>query len=93
MSFLDGRKFSVASDYAYNATHKRDCIQVWSGSFADTWEATGFSLPRGGYMLTTYGGDKIRVDCPSPRTDKNYLEVDAAVSAAMERNAAKHVTK
>ena len=78
-------KFSVASDYAYNATHKRDCVTVWSGQFCDTWEATGFSLPSGGYSLTLYGGEKVRVPCPSPRTQDNYQEVDAAISSAIAK--------
>lgn len=76
-------KFGVATDYEYNKTHKRDRITVWSGQFCDTFEADGLSLPTGGYMLT-YFGKKIRVKCPSPRTEENYLQVDAAVSAALE---------
>lgn len=79
-------KFSVATDYEYNKTHKRDAISVWSGPFCSTWEATGLSLPGNrGYMLHLYGGGKLRVDCPAPRTEENYLEVDAAISAAMEK--------
>jgi hypothetical protein len=78
-------KFSVATDYEYNKNHKRDCVTVWSGAFCSVWEATGLSLPSGGYMLRTFSGKKIRVTCPSPRTDENYLQVDAAISAAMEK--------
>ena len=83
------RRFSVATDYEYNKTHKRDRITVWSGQFCDTWEASGFSLPNGGYMLTTFNGDKIKVECPNPRTEANYQEVDAAVCTAMAQWAAK----
>ena len=80
-------KFSVATDYEYNKSHKRDCITVWSGQFSDQWEAVGYSLPKGnGYMLTTHTGDKVRVSCPTPRTEQNYTEVDAAVAAAMEQH-------
>lgn len=80
-------KFGVATDYEYNKTHKRDCITVWSGWFASDFEASGFSLPKGdGYMLTTYYGKKIRVECPCPRTEENYQVVDAAVCAALESN-------
>jgi hypothetical protein len=77
-------KYGVRTEYDYNDTHKRDCVTVWSGAFSLVYEATGFSLPRNdGYMLTTYNGDKIRVSCPCPRTESNYLEVDAAVCDAM----------
>lgn len=79
-------KFSVASDDEYNATHARDRITIWSPPYCSTYEGYGLSLPSGGYMLTTYHGEKIRVECPSPRTDANYAEVDAAVSAAMEQH-------
>lgn len=76
--------FAVMNDYEYTVTHKRERITVWSGSFASTFEADGFSLPSGkGYTLTTYNDDKVRVTCPSPRTDENYRDVDAAVSAAL----------
>ncbi len=78
-------KFSVRTEYGYNQTHKRDCITVWSGQFCSEYEATGLSLPGGGYMLTLYGGGKLRVKCSSPRTKKNYIKVDAAISAAMEK--------
>jgi hypothetical protein len=79
------RRFGVATDYEYNKTHKRDRITVWSGQFCDTWEASGLSLPSGGYMLVTFTGDKLKVKCPSPRTDANYQEVDAAVSDVMAK--------
>ncbi len=78
-------KFSVATDYEYNKTHKRDAITVWSGQFCGEFEASGIALPRNrGYMLTLYGGKKLRVECPCPRTEKNYRQVDSAISAAME---------
>lgn len=75
--------FGITEDYDYNATHKRTRITVWSGPWSSTWEADGFSLPKGdGYMLTTYNGDKVRVSCPL-RGDDNYREVDAAISEAL----------
>lgn len=79
-------KYSVATDYDYNATHKRDCITVWSGQFCDQWEGVGFALPGNtGYMLSMYGGGKVRVACPCPRTEANYRQVDAAVCAAISK--------
>lgn len=74
--------FGVTTDYEY--TGKRDRIQVWSGAFMSTWEAEGYSLPKGdGYMLTTYNGDKVRVKCPTPRNYYTYREVDAAIELAL----------
>ena len=80
-------KFSVATNYEYNKTHKRDAITVWSGPFCQEFEASGIALPGNrGYMLTLYGGKKLRVECPCPRTEENYAEVDAAIDAAMEQH-------
>lgn len=77
--------YGVATDYDRNEGRKRDYLQVWSGPFFSVWEADGVSLPKGdGYMLTTYNGRKVRVECPTPRNDENWQEVDAAISAAME---------
>jgi hypothetical protein len=76
--------FGVVTDYDYNRTHRRGRITVWSGQFMSDLEATGLSLPSGGYMLRTYWGRKIRVRCPAPRTEANYREVDAAINAAMQ---------
>lgn len=76
--------YGVATDYDRNEGRKRDYIRVWSGPFYSVFEADGVSLPGGdGYMLTTYNGKKVRVSCPTPRNDKNWQQVDAAVSAAL----------
>lgn len=78
------RFYGVRSEDDLNAGRKRDHLTVWSGPFSSVWEADGVSLPKGdGYMLTTYNGTKIRVSCPTPRTEENYREVDAAVAAAL----------
>ena len=82
-------QYGVMTDYEYNSEHKRERITVWSGTFMDSWEAEGYSLPgRNGYMLTTYNGDKVRVACPM-RDDSTYQEVDAAISSALEAHYAK----
>lgn len=79
-------RYGVTSDYDYNATHKRDRIDVWSGAFYSVWEAVGYSLPsRNGYMLETYNGDRIKVLCPI-RDDEAYIEVDTAVSKALNHH-------
>jgi hypothetical protein len=78
------KRYAVATDYDYNRTHKRDCITVWSGQFCQEYEGTGLALPCDvGNMLTLYGGIKLRVACPCPRTEANYQDVDAAISAAI----------
>jgi hypothetical protein len=76
--------FGVCTDYEANRGRKRDHVTVWEGPFADQYVASGVSLPRGnGYMLTLDWGDKVRVTSPTPRTDDNYHEVDAAINAAL----------
>lgn len=76
--------YGVRSEYDYNETHKRDCITVWSGPFASTLEAIGYSLPKGdGYMLHLVHGGKVRVTCPAPRTDETFEEIDAAINEAL----------
>jgi hypothetical protein len=77
-------QYGTMTDYEYGADHKRERVVVWSGTFRDTFEADGLSLPKGaGYMLTTYNGDKVRVACPSPRDESNYQEVDEAIDKAL----------
>jgi len=69
---------------AYRKMFGREVIEVWTGPFMLTWEAEGVALPKGdGYMLKTYAGHKVRVTCPSPRTDDNYEEVDRAINDAL----------
>ena len=80
----NGQRFGVATDYDYSATHARDRITVWSGALYSVFEADGLSLPSGaGYMLTTYQGDKVRVECPAPRDGDNFSEVDRLIGSAL----------
>lgn len=77
-------RFGIIEDYDYNQTHKRHRMSIWSGSFASVREGEAFSLPNNdGYMVTLEHGGKVRVECPAPRTDENYIEVDAAINAAL----------
>jgi hypothetical protein len=74
----------VTTDYDYTATHKRERLSLWSGPFSSVREGEAYSLPRGdGYMITLEYGGKIRVTCPAPRTDENYLEIDEALRVAV----------
>lgn len=78
------RFFGVASDDDYTETHKRERLTVWSGPFSSVYEGVAFTLPKGdGYMVTTYNGDKVRVVCPTPRTDDNFQAVDDAIASAL----------
>lgn len=75
-------RYGITEDHDYNATHKRHRLNLWSGTFYDVHEGHALSTTTG-YMVTPTYGDKFRVDCPSPRTDENYREVDAAISRAL----------
>lgn len=88
MSALTAR-YGVTTDYDYSAEHKRQRLEVWSGPWFHTWEGEAYSIPGGGgFMVTTHSGDKVRVVCPSPRDEANYLEVDAAISDALNAHEA-----
>lgn len=77
-------RFGVTEDYEYSASHKRHKMLVWSGSFMSVFEAVALSLPKSdGYMLTVYGGDKVRISCPAPRNSDNWQQVDAAINEAL----------
>ena len=74
----------VRTEYEMNSSRKRDYLTVWSGSFFSVYEAIGVSLPKNnGYMLTTYNGDRVKVACPAPRNESNYIEVDEAITKAL----------
>lgn len=77
------RYYGVMKDYDYSATHKRERLTVWSGAFASQYEAVAYSLPKGdGYMLRLWD-KRIRVECPTPRDDTTYEEIDRAINAAL----------
>ena len=80
-------RYGITEDHEYNATHKRKRIMLWSAPFMSTFEGEAFSLPKGdGFMITTYGGDKVRVECPVERTDENYREQDKAINTALNKH-------
>jgi hypothetical protein len=79
--------FGIMMDEEYNLTHKRKRMTIWSGPFASVLEGEGLSLPKGdGYMITTYHGEKVRVECPVERTDANYEEQDKAINDALNKH-------
>lgn len=80
------KHYAIATDYDYNRTHKRHRVTIWSGAYCSDFEGQGDSLPnRDGYSLTMNDGRKLRVACPCPRTQDNFVEVDLAITLALER--------
>lgn len=63
-------------------------ITLWSGAFMSEFEGRGRELPKhDGFMVEFAflpGSPKVRVECPAPRNDENYEQVDAAIQAAFE---------
>lgn len=75
--------YGVRDEYARK--FGRQLLTLWSGSFSSMFEGQALELPNhDGYMVTLdYGRGKTRVACEAPRTDENYLRVDAAISSAV----------
>lgn len=78
-------RYGVATDYEYSASHKRGRVTIWSGPFCGVYEGDALTLPgNAGYVVTmAVDGSKVRVDCPAPRDESNYQNVDDAISAAV----------
>jgi hypothetical protein len=69
----------------YAPTFGRQNLTLWQGAFLSEYAGSARELPRGGgFMVTLYGGRKIRVTCAAPRTDANFAEVDAAIIDAIK---------
>lgn len=75
-------RYSIRDEYAPKFGRQR--LTLWGGSFASDHYGDALELPkRDGYMVTLYDGRKVRVTCETPRTEENYLSVDAAISEAV----------
>ena len=75
----------VAIRNEYKPAFGRERLTLWSGQFCSDYEGIALQLPkRDGYMVTTFTGRKVRVECESPRTEENYLRVDKAINDAVE---------
>lgn len=80
-------RYGIMQDYDYTASHKRERLTIWSGPFASVREGEAYSLPKGdGYMVNLEYGGKVRVSCPTPRTDATYEEVDKAINDALNEH-------
>lgn len=85
--------YGVSTDYDYTSTHKRERLSIWSGPFMSVYEGEAFTLPGGaGYMVTRHNGDRVRVTCPTPRTDENYTVIDEAINEALNARRHEYVT-
>lgn len=84
--------YFVRDEYAPKFGRQR--LTLWSGGFASTFEGWATELPNhDGYMVELdYFRGKVRVECESPRTDENWLRVDAALEAAAQSLDGRQVT-
>lgn len=75
---------SIRDEYA--PRFGRQVLTLWGGAFASSYAGEAWELPGGGgYMIRAdWDAFRVRVVCESPRTDSNWLEVDAALSAAFD---------
>jgi hypothetical protein len=80
-------RYGITTDHEYNETHKRERLTIWSGGFSSDYEGEAYTLPKGdGYMVTLdhmTWTERVRVTCPTPRTDDTYVEIDAAINKAI----------
>lgn len=73
--------FSVRDEYT--PTFGRQNLTLWSGPFASNYEGSARELPNhDGFMVSLFRG-QVRVTCPSPRDDDNWMQVDEAINAAL----------
>lgn len=81
---LQPTRIGVRDEYA--PTSGRQNLTLWSGSFYSVFEGDARELPgHKGFMVTLEYGPRLRVECPAPRTDRNYEQVDAAIRNAIEK--------
>ena len=68
----------------YRSTFGREHLTVWEGPFASEFVADAWELPgHDGYMVDVLYGPKVRVSTETPRTDENFMRVDAAILSAI----------
>lgn len=68
----------------------RERLTIWSGSFCSEYEGHALQMSdKRGYIIRTWTGQKLRVECETPRTEDNYQRVDQAINEALEKLTAK----
>lgn len=81
---LQPTRIGVRDEYA--PMFGRQNLTLWSGSFYSVFEGEARELPNhNGFMVSIEYGPTIRVECPAPRTDENFEQVDAAIRDAIEQ--------
>lgn len=75
----------------HRPVHGRQCLTLWSGAFASDYEGAAVELSKHGGFCVTVDSEKLRVECESPRTEANYIAVDAAINAAIAKHNRKAV--
>lgn len=74
----------VAVRNEYRPIFGREQLTLWTGAFCSEYHGAAVELPRGGgYMIRTWDGRRVRVECESPRTESNFRRVDEAINAAL----------
>lgn len=70
----------------YAPTFGLQNLTLWDGALADVFTGTARELPNhDGFMVTLWPTcRKIRVECPAPRTDENFHDVDDAIRTAIK---------
>jgi hypothetical protein len=62
----------------------RQTLTLWEGGFMSSFVGWAHELPKhNGFMVTLANGQKIRVDCPAPRNDANFQQVDESIRSAV----------
>jgi hypothetical protein len=81
----------IAVKDEYRPRFGRQLLSLWSGPFASEYEGFATELPKhDGFMLDIPYQIKVRVECPAPRTQENYEQVDAAIDAAFQQAEKEH---
>lgn len=75
--------YSIRDEYA--PRFGRQNLTIWSGGFASDMEGWAQELPgHDGFMVTLeFSRGNVRVECPAPRNEENFEEVDDAIAKAI----------
>lgn len=68
----------------YKPRFGRQVLTLWTGPFSEQYEGYAWELPkRDGYMVRLDYSEPVKVLCPTPRDEETYVQVDAAINAAL----------
>lgn len=60
-------------------------LTLWSGAFASDFEGHATELRGHDGFCVAAAGRTVYITCPAPRTEENFLVVDAAINAALQQ--------